>query len=165
MRVVAFSSELAKDTFDCREPALNQYLQQLAGQHTRKNISRTFCAITDTQQVAGFYSLSMAETVLEELPASTRKKLPPHYPVPVARLSRLAVSHECKGKRIGELLLLNALSRCAKIANEIGTVGIVVDAKHEAAQRFYQKYGFISYTTKPLTLFIPMQTVLQSLPV
>lgn len=165
MRVVPFNSEFTKDTFDCGEHALNQYLQQLAGQHTRKNISRTFCAITAAQQVTGFYSLSMAEAVLEELPASTRKKLPPHYPVPVARLSRLAVSHEFKGQRVGEMLLLNALSRCAKIANEIGTVGIVVDAKHETAQRFYQKYGFISYSTQPLTLFIPMQTVLQSLPV
>lgn len=114
--------------------------------------------------VAGFYSLSMAESQLENLPTATRKKLPPQYPVPVARLSRLAVDKTCQGQRMGEILLMNALARCARIAGEIGTVGIIVDAKHEQAQRFYLKYGFTPYTTKPLTLFIPMQTVMQSLP-
>ena len=161
MQVMAFNSALARDTFDCGEPALNHYLQQLAGQHSRKNVSRTFVAL-DHERVIGFYSLSMAESKLVELPTTARKQLPAHYPVPVARLSRLAVDKAYQGQRLGELLLMNALMRCAKIAGEIGAVGIVVDAKHEQAAQFYLKYGFTAYTTKPLTLFIPMQTVMQS---
>lgn len=164
MQIVPFNSALARDGFDCGEPVLNHYLQQLAGQHSRKNVSRTFIAI-DNDCVAGFYSLSMAESKLEELPTAIRKKLPPQYPVPVARLSRLAVDKTFQGQHVGELLLMNALVRCARIADDIGTVGIVVDAKHEQAQRFYLKYGFTPYTTKPLTLFIPIQTVIQSLPI
>lgn len=164
MQIIPFNPTIARDAFDCGEPALNHYLQQLAGQHSRKNVSRTFVAIAD-DVVKGFYSLSMAESQLEDLPTATRKKLPPQYPVPVARLSRLAVDKTCQGQRMGELLLMNALARCARIAGEIGTVGIIVDAKHEQAQRFYLKYGFTPYTTKPLTLFIPMQTVMPSLPV
>jgi GNAT superfamily N-acetyltransferase len=164
MQIIPFNPAIARDAFDCGEPALNHYLQQLAGQHSRKNVSRTFVAIAD-DAVAGFYSLSMAESQLEELPTATRKKLPPQYPVPVARLSRLAVDKTCQGQRMGELLLMNALARCARIAGEIGTVGIIVDAKHAQAQRFYLKYGFTPYTSKPLTLFIPMQTVMQSLPI
>lgn len=164
MQIIPFNPAIARDAFDCGEPALNHYLQQLAGQHSRKNVSRTFVAV-DNDTVAGFYSLSMAESQLEDLPTATRKKLPPQYPVPVARLSRLAVDKTCQGQRMGELLLMNALARCARIAGEIGTVGIIVDAKHEQAQRFYLKYGFTPYTTKPLTLFISMQTVMQSLPV
>ena len=164
MQIIPFNPAIVRDAFDCGEPALNHYLQQLAGQHSRKNVSRTFVAI-DNDTVTGFYSLSMAESQLEDLPTATRKKLPPQYPVPVARLSRLAVDKTCQGQRMGELLLMNALARCARIAGEIGTVGIIVDAKHEQAQRFYLKYGFTPYTTKPLTLFIPMQTVMQSLPV
>lgn len=60
---------------------------------------------------------------------------------------------------------MNASARCVRISGESGTVGIIVDAKHEQAQQFYQKYGFTPYTTKPLTLFIPMQTIIKSLPV
>lgn len=164
MQIIPFKSTLIRDGFDCGEPALNHYLQQLAGQHTRKNVSRTFAAV-DNDTVAGFYSLSMAESQLAELPNAIRKKLPPQYPVPVARLSRLAVDKTFQGRRLGELLLMNALARCARIADEIGTVGIVVDAKHEPAQRFYQKYGFTPFSAKPLTLIIPMRTVIQSLPV
>lgn len=163
MQISPYSSDMARDGFDCGEPALNHYLHQLAGQHSRKNVSRTFVAL-DNGSIAGFYSLSMAESQLADLPAAIRKKLPPQYPVPVARLSRLAVDRTFQGKRVGELLLMNALVRCARIADEIGTVGIIVDAKHEQAQRFYQKYGFTPYTAKPLTLIIPMQTVMQSLP-
>ena len=164
MQIIPFNTAITRDAFDCGEPALNHYLQQLAGQHSRKNVSRTFVAI-ENDTVTGFYSLSMAESQLADLPAAIRKKLPPQYPAPVARLSRLAVDKTCQGQRLGELLLMNALARCARIADEIGTVGIIVDAKHEPAQRFYQKYGFTPYTTKPLTLIIPMQTVMQSLPV
>lgn len=162
MHIIPFDASVRRDTFDCGEAALNHYLQHLAGQHRRKNVSRTFIALSD-DRVAGFYSLSMAESTLAELPSSTRHKLPPQYPVPVARLSRLAVDKMFQGQRIGEVLLMNALARCARIASEIGTVGVVVDAKHQQAQRFYLKYGFTPYTTQPLTLFIPMQTVMQSL--
>lgn len=160
MQLIPFDAEIVRDAFDCGEPALNYYLQQLAGQHSRKNISRTFIAL-DYEVVKGFYSLSMAESQLAELPTNTRKKLPPQYPVPVARLSRLAVDKNCQGQRLGELLLMNALARCARISGEIGTVGIIVDAKHEQAQQFYQKYGFTPHSNKPLTLFIPMQTILK----
>lgn len=163
MQVIPFNASVRRDTFDCGEPALNHYLQCLAGQHGRKNVSRTFIAVND-DTVAGFYSLSMAESQLAELPAPTRHKFPPQYPVPVARLSRLAVDKTFQGQRIGELLLMNALARCARIAGEIGTVGVIVDAKHEQAQRFYLKYGFTPYTTKPLTLFMPMLTAMQALP-
>ena len=162
MRIIPFNHELMRETFDCGEPLLNHYLQQLAGQHTRKNVSRTFVAVTE-ERIAGFYSLSRAEAQLEELPSATRKKLPPHYPVPVARLSRLAVDKNFQGQRIGEALLVNALARCARIASDIGVVGVVVDAKHETAKQFYDKYGFNPYTHQPLTLFMPMQTVMQSL--
>ncbi len=162
MEIIPFDSKIARDAFDCGEPVLNHYLQQLAGQHSRKNVSRTFLA-TANNTVAGFYSLSMAEAQAEELPTSTRKKLPPQYPVPVARLSRLAVDKGFQGQRIGEFLLVDALLRCARIADEMGSVGVIVDAKHEQTQQFYIKYGFSPFASKPLTLFIAMQTVTRSL--
>jgi len=39
-----------------------------------------------------------------------------------------------------------------------------LNAKHPQAQAFYKKYGFIEFTENPLTLFIQMRSVLQSLP-
>lgn len=57
---------MQRDAFDCGDFVLNHYLQQLAGQHSRKNISKTFIAI-DKNKIVGFYSLSMAEAQLEDL--------------------------------------------------------------------------------------------------
>lgn len=164
--VVPLAANHRKRDFSCGESELDAYLKQLAGQHAKRNVSRTYVAVRkdDLDYVLGFYTLSMAQVEYTELPETVQGKLPRNYPVPAARIGRLAVDNEAKGQRIGSGLLMNALARCAAIAKEVGTAGIIVDAKHEQAKAFYMKYGFTAFTEKPLTLFIPMWTVLESIP-
>ncbi|ENO89406.1 N-acetyltransferase [Thauera linaloolentis] len=40
-------------------------------------------------------------------------------------------------------------------AQAVGSAGLFVDAKNEAAARFYQRYGFRPATEQPLKLFLP----------
>lgn len=105
----------------------------------------------------------MAQVTYAELPKTVRRRLPKRYPVPVARIGRLGVSSSVQGRRVGSSLLINALTRCARAAEEIGAVGVIVDAKHTQAQAFYKKYGFIEFTESPLTLFISIRTIEQSI--
>lgn len=147
--------------FDCGEPKLDAYLKQLASQHIKRNVSRVYVAISGEGRVAGFYTLSSAQSVFEDLPDKIRKGLPSHYPIPAVRLGRLAVDRSAQGRRLGEALLLNALYRCARAAQEIGIVVIVVDAKHERARDFYLKYGFLPLTSDRLTLALPIRTVIE----
>jgi ribosomal protein S18 acetylase RimI-like enzyme len=35
---------------------------------------------------------------------------------------------------------------------------IIVDAKNERAQAFYERYGFRPFTTEPRRLFLPLET-------
>lgn len=151
------SSHYRKD-FDCGEPELNEYLRRFAGQHTRKNFSRTYVAVTADQTVIGFYTLSSAQINFTELTPEMRKGLP-RYPIPAARIGRLAVDRSQQGQRIGETLLLDALYRCITISRDMGLVGVIVDAKHEPAQRFYMQYGFKPIPETPLTLFIPLKDI------
>ena len=93
-------------------------------------------------KVRGFYTLSMASEASVVLAKVLGVKLP-KYPSPVALIGRLAVDRRVRGRRLGELLLVDALRRVAVAADMVGCVGTVVDAKDEQAARFYAKYGFL----------------------
>lgn len=47
----------------------------------------------------------------DNLPPSRQARLP-NFPLPVARLARLAVDHQFQGQQLGETLLMDALYRC-----------------------------------------------------
>ena len=92
-------------------------------------------------RILGYYSLAMAAIRREQLPQAYRKRFP-NYPVPIARLARLAVDESQQGKGLRELLLMDALNRCHRLSEEIGSAGIVVDAKNARARSFYSQMNF-----------------------
>lgn len=75
------------------------------------------------------------------MPASKGRRLP-RYPVPVLRLARLAVDGSAKGRGVGSALRRSVLLLAARMSDEVGCVGLVVDAKPDAVA-FYEKLGFI----------------------
>jgi GNAT superfamily N-acetyltransferase len=89
----------------------------------------------------------------DDLPPAMAKKLPRE--VPGFSLARLAVRHDLKGQGHGEYLLVHAIDRAARVANEIGGYAIFVDAKDENAAAFYKRYGFSAFPDNPLILCLP----------
>ncbi len=165
-RIVMLSKDIhQRAVFDCGESALNDYLQKFAAQHAAQHVSQTFILISDKapQIILGFYTLSTGQIEREELPVVLNKRLP-RYPIPIARLARLAIDRHYQGQHLGQKLLLDAFYRCVNLSQQIGIFGIVVDAKHERAKSFYQRYGFVELQSHPLTLLIRMSTVRQLFP-
>lgn len=162
--IAALNSKHIKTAFDCGEAALNNYLQQFASQHAKSKVSKTFVAtsLDESEKVIGFYTLSAGSIAFNHLPDELQKKLP-RYPIPVARIGRLAIDKSVQKQGLGKHLLMDALYRCARLTEEIGITGVVVDAKHEKAKLFYQQYGFTELSNLPLTLFTPIQTIILSL--
>jgi predicted GNAT family N-acyltransferase len=156
-------SRVIRDNFNCGVPELNQYLQKYARQNQRKGIAKTWVAIPQDGdgQVAGYYSISMAELQLELLPENYRKGLP-RYPLPVMRIGKLAVTQSMQGKRLGETLLVDAFNRVIRLSEDIGVLGVIVDALNEQAKGFYLQYGFISLEGDELSLFIPITRILEA---
>ena len=152
-----------RTSFDCGNEYLNRYLQQTARQHNQKGISRTF-VLTDTASekpkiIIGFFSLSLCEVRSEKLPPSLAKKYP--LTVPGVKLARLAVDINWQVKGIGKILMIEAMDRALTIADNVGVVGLFVDAKDEKAKNYYTRYGFISLEDKPLEMFLPLATIRQ----
>jgi GNAT superfamily N-acetyltransferase len=141
--------------FDCGDAELNAWFSQVARQHKEKGISASFVSVATESSagVLGFYAISLAELVNAELPARYRKRLPGK--VPVFRLGRLATAQAHQGKGIGEFMLFDAIDRVTRIAQEIGGIGLVVDAK-PSALGFYQRYGFAPLAGHPQKLFLSL---------
>lgn len=147
------NTDLNRFSFDCGEEALNHYLKHFAYQDMERELARTFIVRKKKEyKILGYYTLASGAVDLKNLPASLLKKLP-KYPIPVARLARLAIDKQEQSKGYGELLLMDALYRTSVAAENMGIYGIVIDAKHEKAKQFYQRYGFQSSSLNPLTLF------------
>lgn len=153
MIFLPLNSQHDRKGFDCGNGDLNRWLNQVARQHKDRGVSSTFVAVAEnaSTEVLGYYAITVAELVNIDLPAQYRKRLPAR--VPVFRLGRLAVSIRHKGQRIGEALLFDAIDRIIRISQEVGGIGIVVNAKPTAVD-FYKQYGFEQMPDHPLNLFL-----------
>ena len=157
------TEEDARSGFTCGEPALDAFFSRHAVGNDRQGIGTTFVlggAADDEPAVLGFYTLSMASVSADQIAPALQGRLP-RYPLPVALIGRLGVHRDAQGRRLGQRLLGDALRRVLAAASQVGCVGVIVDAKHEQAEGFYLKHGFvlIDETTWPHRLFLPMATI------
>jgi ribosomal protein S18 acetylase RimI-like enzyme len=152
------SSHHDRKNFSCGESTLDAYIQRQASQDIRRRGAQVFVAPGSSgQSIAGYYSLSAASFQKDILPTDMAKRLP-HYPVPAAMLGRLAIDRTQQGKRLGEILLLDAMRRVLGASKVIAVHALIVDALNDRARTFYERYGFIEFTGNPRRLFLPLET-------
>ena len=159
LQVSELSGRHDRVSFDCGKPELNNYLQQIAGQHVKKSLARVYvtCEEDAPSRIVAFYSLNICEIKSEELPDQFRKKFPGR--IPAVRLGRLTVDVAYQGQGVGELMLLHAMWNVSQVDAIIGAVALFVDAKDEDAKRFYVKHEFIELPDRPLNLFLPIARI------
>ena len=155
--IVPLKASHDRRRFSCGVEALDEYLRRFARQHGDANVSRTYVAAVGVE-ICGYYSLAMSGIRRENLPAKHSVRFP-NFPLPVARLARLAVAMQHQRQGLGELLLADALQRCLRLAAEIGMIGVVVDAKDASARKWYQRYEFERFPDSPLTLWLPTAAI------
>jgi GNAT superfamily N-acetyltransferase len=149
-----------RESFDCGDEALNEFLRRFARKSHERGGAKTFLAIDDADKktILGFYSLSPASVDYARTPEIVKRGLARHD-VPGFRLARLAVDHRFQGHGIGGQLLLAAGRRCLLAAAEVGGVVLVIDAKNERVAAWYGTYGAVPLLDAPLTLLLPLATI------
>jgi predicted N-acetyltransferase YhbS len=75
------------------------------------------------------------------------------------RLGRLAADRHCQGKRLGELLRVDALTRVRRVYAEAGGIGLFVDANDEWAAGYYRRFSFKACPDNSLLLFLPVKVM------
>lgn len=144
-----------RNDFDCGEESLNEFLKKFARQNDKRGLGKTFVLIEEGKtEVLGYYTLSSGSVTFDEVPENL-----PRYPIPVAHIGRLAVDKKTKGQGLGELLLVDALQKISKIAEQMGIFAVEVYALNESARKFYLKYGFTELLDDTLHLYLPVKTI------
>lgn len=158
-RVESLRKSHDRATFSCGIEILDDYVKKYASQDVEKRVAVCFVLTPDGKTIAGFYTLSQYSVNLVELPAEIARKLPKYPEVPATLIGRLAIAEGFRGMKLGEFILLDALYRSLQQSKQVASVAVFVDAKDEAARRFYQHFDFISLPRTPNRLFLPMTTI------
>jgi GNAT superfamily N-acetyltransferase len=153
---VPLTPEHDLSSFDCGEPALNDWLRRRALRNESR-FSRTYVVCEGNRPVA-YFCISAGSVERALAPGKLRRNAP--QTIPVSVIGRLAVSRDHAGKGLGADLLSDALRRIAVASQSIGIGAVLVHAKDDAAKRFYMRCAeFIEYPDDSRTLFLPIETV------
>ena len=151
-----------RDAFSCGEDALDRYFRTQVSQDIRRHITNCFVVVEiATGRVAAYYTLSAASIPLLDLPPDQAKRLPRYPTLPAVRIGRLAVDQRFQRRGLGEMMMMNAVSRT--IQDAAAAFALLVDAKNDAAVAFYRRYGFSSIADRPRTLFLSIETAQKTL--
>ena len=158
LTVEPLGSHHDRASFSCGELSLDRYIRRQASQDARRRVARVFVASGDPpERVAGYYTLSATSFEKDHHPPEIARRLP-HYPVPAAVIGRLAVDLRNQGSGLGEVLLPDAIHRVVRASDTIGVYAVVIDALHGCARGFYERFGFVSFPSNPLRLYLPLRT-------
>jgi len=152
--------------FQSGDEALDRFFHRYAGQNQFRHHLGVTYVVADGDRILGFATVAPRHIDIEDLPDRLRKKLP-HYPIPALGLARLAVDTSARSMGLGAQLLRFVLQLAAKMADEVGCAGVVVDAK-PGAVAFYARYGFTAFEAlegqsdaRPQTtmMWLPIQAI------
>jgi GNAT superfamily N-acetyltransferase len=146
-----------RSEFSCGVAALDRYFLQQAGQDHRRRAAIVFVAIDRAANgaVAGYYTLSAAQVLVKDLPEQVARRMPRYPELPAVLLGRLAVDQRWQGRQLGRLLVTDALLRCARL-DQVRALFLLVDAKDQAAEQFYDRLGFLALSDQPSRLYFPL---------
>src|ERR1019366_4186025 len=155
LRLEPLGGEHDRSLFRCGEDALDRYFQTQATQDIRRRMANCFVAVeVATGHITAYYTLSSASIPMVDLPQEETKRLPRYPSLPAVRIGRLAGDQKFQGRGLGAALLADAAHRA--VHADIAAFTLLVDAKNEQAIAFYQRHGFRTLTSLPMTLFLPL---------
>lgn len=141
--------------FTCGVEPLDRYFATQVTQDIRRRVSACFVAVErESGTIAGFYTIAASSVPLSDLAPAIAKRLPRYPLIPAVRVGRLAVAKSHRGKKLGAVLVADAVGRALR--SEIPAFAIVVDAKDDAAVAFYKHHSFIPFLSSPRSLYLPL---------
>jgi len=128
------------EDFDCRKPALTDWLLRHARQAQGSGSARTFVSC-DAERVAGYYSLTVGQIDTLETPERVRRGMG-QYPILLVILARLAVDLDYQGHGLGFSFLQDAIYRAIAVAEHAGIRAMLAHPLDTEAEAFYRRFGF-----------------------
>jgi predicted N-acetyltransferase YhbS len=159
-RIEALREDHRLEGFDSGEPSLDEWLVRRAWANQVAGFSRTYVT-TDGTRVIGYHSLSSFAILRSDAFPRARRQSPRQ--IPAILLGRLAVDAETQGMGLGVALLRHAMELTIAASETVGVRLLVVNALHDRAAGFYQRFGFEPSPTNPLDLMITVADIVASM--
>ena len=158
LRVAILDDLLDRDEFTCGVESLDRYFKAQAGQDVRRKANAVFVLSRNAEpsRVLGYYTLCAMAIAQGDVPDAARKHVPRFPLVSCTLIGRLAVAKDQQGKRLGSILLADALQRSFESASSVGSSMVIVDALDEVAAGFYAAHGFTRLPDS-MRLVLPMR--------
>jgi ribosomal protein S18 acetylase RimI-like enzyme len=141
-------------SFSCGVEPLDRYFRERVTQDIRRRVTNCFVALDQSGSVAGYYTFAASSLPVTELLPDEIRRLPRYPLLPAGLIGRLAVALRCARQGLGAALIVDAVSRAMRA--EPAIFALIVDAKDDAAQEFYEHHGFRPFLSRPTSLFLPI---------
>jgi GNAT superfamily N-acetyltransferase len=149
-----------RSSFDCGNEELNQYLRQLARQHSDKGFAKTWVAVeVGNSRILGYIALAMGHVTFEGADPEVFARLPKH-PMPVLHVARIATEKDFQGRGIASILLGHAADVAIAAAESIGVHALELIAIDRQAYEFYLRRGFLPLKGDTMHLYVPLKTLI-----
>ncbi|MDQ8182586.1 hypothetical protein [Pelagicoccus sp. SDUM812005] len=151
-----------RSSFRNEEKALESYIQTQARKDAKARASTCFVLTSKSapEKILGYCTLSNASIDAASIPEELKKqlKLPSYSSIPASLLGRIARDTSAKGTPVGKLLMASLFKRAIRTADEIGSIGIILDPKNDRLVEYYSSYGFKKLSSRQMLL--PMDEAL-----
>lgn len=146
-----------RNSFDCGQPVMNEFLQKTARQYAERDVGVTHVVVAEegSSRILGYVTLAI-KTVSRE---SLATKGLPRGEFGVALLARLAVDKDFQRHGLGKRMLYFALFKAQQMAETFGLLGVVVDLLNEDARPFYENRGFKPLLDDHHRLYLSMKEI------
>lgn len=152
--------------FSCGLEQVDNFLKRTANKLAKADNLRVFVMTTPDGDLIGFYALNAHAVDYTDLPGKFARSRPGHGSIPAAYISMIGVDQRHQSKGYGGDLLVDALTRITRIADDIGIALVMLDVLDcgnpvmvQKRKTLYASYGFAALSSNPLRLFLPLATV------
>lgn len=152
--------------FSCGVEQVDNYFKRTANKLAKADNTRVWVMVSPEGALIGFYAINAHAVDYTDLPGKFAKTRPGHGQIPAAYVSMIGVDKKFAGKGYGGDLLIDALARIARAADDMGIAVVMLDVldcgnadQVEKRLTLYRSYGFAPLASNPLRLFLPLATV------
>ncbi len=164
LRIEPLASHESLRDFDSGEREVDRHIEKCCDWHRkyRQRVFRAFLPRGEESVAVGFYCLGISAAESKYLSEEILQTSDGQAYVPFIYINYLAVRREYQKNKIGTILLLNALERCAHTIKNIGIYGVALNAVTDRAAGLYDRYGFREYggRSKYPFMVLPAQSLI-----
>lgn len=155
-----------RKNFSCGIRQIDNYFQRTANKLAKADNVRLYVMTEPNGTVIGFHAINAHAVSYEELPKKYGRTRPSHGDIPAAYISMIGRDRRYRGEGYGSDLLVDALKRIARAADEIGIAVVMLDVfdcgdteRTGRRKALYAGFGFRPLPCNEFRMFLSLATV------